>query len=248
MENASKALIMAGSVLIALMVIAMLVFMFNQLSEARQEIEQADAIEEYSKYAQQFEQYNTTIYGSELLSLANLRDNYNLTQHDVLGYQPIEIKVKTKTERKETVKGKVTPYLNASEHRLDDITKFSRNVENDIKDYEDPEDPENSDYCYENPTEKNKGKQSIKYYSQFTYRQLALLFKKEIMADQTDWDVREQLMEQSSELKELINARDEYIKLKTMYTSFKNTSFKCEKVEYDYNGRLTSMYFVEQDN
>lgn len=32
MENASKALIIAGSVLISLLVIAALVFMFNQLS------------------------------------------------------------------------------------------------------------------------------------------------------------------------------------------------------------------------
>ena len=36
MENASKALIIAGSVLISLLVIAALVFMFNQLSDLRQ--------------------------------------------------------------------------------------------------------------------------------------------------------------------------------------------------------------------
>ena len=41
MENASKALIIAGSVLISLLVIAALVFMFNQLSDLRQTQEDA---------------------------------------------------------------------------------------------------------------------------------------------------------------------------------------------------------------
>ncbi len=47
MENASKALIIAGSVLISLLVIAALVFMFNQLSDLRQTQEDARSYRDY---------------------------------------------------------------------------------------------------------------------------------------------------------------------------------------------------------
>ena len=42
MENASKALIMAGSVLIAILVIGLLVFGYNQLSDLEQQKEDSE--------------------------------------------------------------------------------------------------------------------------------------------------------------------------------------------------------------
>ncbi len=77
MENASKALIMAGSILIALLVIGLVIYTYNQLSD----IEQTESDSEYTikatEYMRQFEQFNRTLYGSELLSLANLQEDYN---------------------------------------------------------------------------------------------------------------------------------------------------------------------------
>ena len=59
MENASKALLMAGSILIALMVIGVLVLMFNNLSyyqkSSDENIKQAQIIE----FNNQYETFNS---------------------------------------------------------------------------------------------------------------------------------------------------------------------------------------------
>ncbi len=78
MENASKALIMAGSILIALMVIGLLNFTFSQISDTEQTIVDAETIEQTSKYINNFEQIANKkyVYGSEILSAGNLKNDY----------------------------------------------------------------------------------------------------------------------------------------------------------------------------
>ena len=91
MENASKALIMAGSILMSILVIGVLTIAYNQMSIAEQErinVEEAGKVVDYGK---QFEQYNKTIYGSELLSLGNLKLDYNRLQAELKTYDPITI-------------------------------------------------------------------------------------------------------------------------------------------------------------
>lgn len=78
MENASKALIMAGSVLIALMIIGALLLMFNNLSNYQKTdtrtIEEAQVIE----FNNQYETYNRkNVRGSDLYSLLNKVVDYN---------------------------------------------------------------------------------------------------------------------------------------------------------------------------
>ncbi|MBR1802768.1 MAG: hypothetical protein IJ777_02200 [Clostridia bacterium] len=95
MENASKAIIMAGSVLIALLVIAALVFMFQSLSNLKAEEARATDTVKLAEYNQKIEVFNRTgIYGSEVVSLANLIDDYNQRQSDLKGYKPIKLTVK----------------------------------------------------------------------------------------------------------------------------------------------------------
>ena len=71
MENASKALIMAGSILIALLVIGMLVLGYRNISSLEQQKEDSEGDMSALDYMRKFEQFNRTLYGSELLSLAN---------------------------------------------------------------------------------------------------------------------------------------------------------------------------------
>ena len=71
MENASKALIMAGSILMAILVIGLLVFGYQQLSSLQQTETDAEDNDKLARYMNQFEQFGRTLYGSELLSLAN---------------------------------------------------------------------------------------------------------------------------------------------------------------------------------
>jgi len=78
MENASKALIIAGSVLISLLVIAALVFMFNQLSDLRQTQEDASIEDKLQSFYANLDTYiEGNKRGNDILSLANLITDFN---------------------------------------------------------------------------------------------------------------------------------------------------------------------------
>ena len=78
MENASKALIIAGSVLISLLVIAALVFMFNQLSDLRQTQEDASIEDKLQGFYANLDTYiEGNKRGNDILSLANLITDFN---------------------------------------------------------------------------------------------------------------------------------------------------------------------------
>ena len=93
MENASKALIIAGSMIIALIVISLLVFFFNNLKSlvgVQQGVTRTEQVAEYNK---SYEAYARNVYGSELLSIANKINDYNVRQADEQGYTHIDLEV-----------------------------------------------------------------------------------------------------------------------------------------------------------
>lgn len=93
MENASKALIMAGAVLIALMVIALLVFFFNNIRDLQKTNLTSEEVEQATEFNKQYDVYARDVYGSELLSLANKVVDYNERESDNKGYTKIELEV-----------------------------------------------------------------------------------------------------------------------------------------------------------
>lgn len=93
MENASKALIMAGSVLLSLLIITTLVFMFGKLGDLKNSEASTEEVKKLAEYNRQIETFDRALYGSELLSLANLIDDYNKRQADLKGYNAIVLQV-----------------------------------------------------------------------------------------------------------------------------------------------------------
>lgn len=77
MENASKAIIMAGGILIGVIILSVLVIVFKPLGGAYEEQGAALTIEQLEEYNRKFNLYDKSLYGSELLSLANLVADYN---------------------------------------------------------------------------------------------------------------------------------------------------------------------------
>lgn len=78
MENASKALVMAGGVLIAIMIIATLMYMFNQSATYSSELELQEKKEQIAKYNKEYESYQKSlIRGTEILSIMNKAINNN---------------------------------------------------------------------------------------------------------------------------------------------------------------------------
>lgn len=97
MENVTKALSLAASVLIGVILLGMLVFGYSQISEGKQLEQRAEREKQLSKLNINFESYaKDTVYGSEILSLANEVINYN-ERKAVDGYQQIELEVKMST-------------------------------------------------------------------------------------------------------------------------------------------------------
>lgn len=94
MHNATKAFVIAGSVLLSLMVIGLALFVYQRISNLEQAQVDSEDEKKLVNYSLRFEEYNRTIYGSELLSLANLHDDYQKKQVELEGYDPVTIEVR----------------------------------------------------------------------------------------------------------------------------------------------------------
>lgn len=260
MENASKALIMAGSVLLAIMVIGLLIFGYNKMSNLEQVKENSKEVDKLAEYMARFEQFNrgkdNPLYGSELLSLANLQEDYNESDARAdIGYDKIEIKVKINKELKVSDTGMNPKYdLKANEYDIGNIINWKKDLEKEIEKYEKPK----SNYY-------NK---SVKYYSTKSYRDIALAFMDKIESALKDkvkeefgenveysgipstWgnDILSDFLAEHPKTATLIQEINEYNNLKTtLYNEFRTGKrFYCENVEYSkLNGRIKEMYFVE---
>lgn len=94
MENASKALIMAGSILISIMVITLLVMGYNNITESMNAKNDEDAVEQVAEFNKQYDvYYRNNLYGSDILSLANKIEDYNERQSKEQGYAKLDMEV-----------------------------------------------------------------------------------------------------------------------------------------------------------
>ena len=236
MENASKALIIAGSVLMAMMVIGALVLMYNQISNIEQiKAENAD-IKKMQDYSKRFEEYNRTIYGSELFSLANLQEDYNKKFKEDDGYTPIIIYVDIKNSIPDS------EYFKKGNLPIATILRYKNEIEKKIEE------------CENEKFFGNKGK-TIKYYSQLTIRELVDKLKDDKILGQdfdynssdTEDDIKKAIeAAENGRCKGLFEEIDAYKNLNTTYKEFKYKRFKCTKVELNnYNGRIEKMNFEE---
>lgn len=93
MENASKALIMAGSVLVALIIISLLVVFFNNIKNLQQTEVTGEQVEQATEFNKPYVAYDREVYGSELLSIANKIEDYNKRESERKDYTKIELEV-----------------------------------------------------------------------------------------------------------------------------------------------------------
>lgn len=78
MENGSKALIIIGGVLLAMVVLGMIIFVRGRLSSYQDEKDKAISTEQMAKFNSQFEAYNKRLLrGTEFISVSNLAIDSN---------------------------------------------------------------------------------------------------------------------------------------------------------------------------
>lgn len=127
MENASKALIIAGGMLLAMMIVGLLVWGYKNISEYRKSQVEIEAMEQITEFNKKFETYNKkTVRGYQMISLANLARDINERYSDE-GYQNVSIIMKMK-------EGQIPPGATANEkvqdNRYRDYYDMAKYVEN----------------------------------------------------------------------------------------------------------------------
>ena len=93
MENASKALLIAGGILIAVLLISLIAFASKSISDYQAEKQNLADIEDASKFNEQFMQYNRSdLQGTELITLIHKVIDYNerMTTDSVRKYKFIQ--------------------------------------------------------------------------------------------------------------------------------------------------------------
>ena len=128
MENASKALIIAGSVLLAVLIITALIYTFSQISGLKQVEASSEEEKILDQYNKEIESFNKNgLYGSEILSLANLIEDYNKRQSELKGYKPITLKVSIT----QIIDAK---YLKETEYsKYEELIKAFKNLEKEVQ-------------------------------------------------------------------------------------------------------------------
>lgn len=81
MENASKALVMAGGILIALLIIGALMLMINQVSDYQRTETDSEKTQQLADFNKEYVQFTyDDIKGYELISLVNKVIDYNIKE------------------------------------------------------------------------------------------------------------------------------------------------------------------------
>ena len=72
MENASKALLIAGGILLSLLILSLLVMLLSSISSSKLTEEEKLAAKELKEFNDQWEAYNKKVlYGTDLISVVN---------------------------------------------------------------------------------------------------------------------------------------------------------------------------------
>lgn len=94
MENAAKALMIAASVIVAIMLLSLAIVYWDNMSGYYSEQHDAKTLKQLVEFNNKFANYeNKTIRGNELVSIMNRIIDYNNLQADFEGYDRIEIQI-----------------------------------------------------------------------------------------------------------------------------------------------------------
>lgn len=145
MENATKALEIAGSVLLGVLILGLLVFEYRKISNLKKVEEDVKVSQQSEDFNKKFEAYNRNLYGSELLSLANQIQDYNYryagektsaeektSQYENQGYQKVEVTIEIKTATNRLAAGTcdLSHFLEVYNDLAKDIEKMNKKYNN----------------------------------------------------------------------------------------------------------------------
>ena len=241
MENASKALIMAGSVLIALMIIGALILTFSNLTAYQETNTRSTRSTQMAEFNSQYENYNRKdVRGSDLYSLLNKAIDYNRRESSEgtnwadkgqeMAYEPMVIEFtidKSELVAPDDASRLFTTNTYTVSGKSND---FGNKVKDEIDDLE-------GEYGQSSLTNLTTNLTKIFIDDSSTRQE-----KKE--ADQNfNSASKKKTVSDFKEIKENSQIRNDVYKYYE-YIQFKRAHFDCEKVEYNNEtGRITKMKF-----
>lgn len=241
MENASKALLMAGGILIAILIIGALLLMITQIGDYQRTKDSGAKSNQIAKFNSDFERYldDKGIKGTDIVSLINKIADYNTKQSNntgstsgVTNYVDYNIKMSITISGLDDFNGNY-----AYNNLTNDDKLFNPNANGEVK--------------YDTITA--KGTELIKKMKDFTDLQnkASIANLKKISSFYTKDTTKEQIINELKRLgedklaeyvKNGIISMDTIIKY-TQYSEFKTSTFKSTK-EPDYkNGQIQNLYF-----
>lgn len=231
MENAAKALLIAGGILIGLIVVSLMVFGYNRISDyyrAKEAIKVTDQIIEFNK---EYISYNRdNVRGSDLLSLINKIIDYNSIKMDDINEEKIEISITIPKDSEEKYKNFYYKYDSSTSRNQ--LIKF------------------NFTYTYKNiKSELLSTANSIESkYPQGMAKKLADN-RTTLMGDNTKKTKKELLIELKIMDKEDTSSPDNYVDNDEIlryyqYLQFKRAHFNCEELTFTAEGRVKSFKFI----
>ena len=96
MENASKALIIAGSILLGIILVTMAVFIFSSAGKVSQQYEEKLSSDKLNEYNNRYEMYCKDLNAQDMVSLINMTKQLN-SNYDGIPDRKVEIVVSGST-------------------------------------------------------------------------------------------------------------------------------------------------------
>lgn len=252
MENATKALLIAASILITIMVVTLLLMLYNQISSYYNTLHEEKEVEQLADFNKIFENYHReNIRGTELLSLMNRVIDYNerLTEG-------------TKTEYPRIVVQITIGAVKSFKYNENDDTIFGAfgNANNNNYIIKNNKEDELSDKNLIAVTEIEN--ELINRYSEYNLTSTSL---QRLSADISNICLgnaptknakmkRENILKNTLKISSVTDDNiDDAIDIATKYyqlTQFKRAMFNCKKISYDkFSGRINEMFFeVQREN
>lgn len=260
MENATRALTMAASVLIALVIISAILLVFNNLSsyqKLNQELKKNAQVVEFNR---QFDTYDRTdVRGSDIFSLINKVLDYNERQSYVgeegsdLGYKPITLTIdldknvndiqvpNSDVSSRKLITDKIY-VIDTSTNKFDSTNNF-RKIIDKISNIENNNEAE---LTQSELTELTIAITSIFLPDKSTESEKALAIKK--FNDITGRNIKlwnNNTIGEDSQIRQDVYRYYEYIQFKRTYFDCISLDGKSSGIVYDNNtGRITEMSFV----
>lgn len=265
MENATKALLIAGAIIIILAVLSLLVVFWDDVAIYFTATHEEKMLQQLIEFNNKFANYDgKEIRGNELVSIMNRIVDYNNFQSDMEGYEPIKITIK--------LKGKNEEFLYGGEAGGERIIKASGNITNKTGDTNVVDDTDITEIAttsgrlvnfyslgIPNLTDTKLQKMSANISYIVGYEELRdSLNLTSASPDYKEERLNEYISNRNKTLTKILgtNITDtsddsqfiNNVKSATyqyyQYTMFKRAMFKCEKVLYNQtNGRINEMVF-----